>query len=348
MEPSLKKTFAAARSRLPAEEQALFASFAECYFPAIPKRYRGFLDGDDLTEFLLGRWQFIKPPLQGWCDVRVYNPVGSQESWNVNITVLEARLADRPFIVDSLKELLRVRGLEIQMTIHPVLVVERDDGGAVRSIASGKSSGSREAFVYLHFDHIESPSDQENLQQATCDVLQMVCAAVDGYSHAQVAVRQVADGLMERPELYPGGRSTQEQKRDFFLWLLDGNFTFLAVRRLVRKGEEFVTEHGSEWGLFSKDRTPPGFVQRLDDELAATFQAALAREFTLTVTRIDLHSPVHRLLGAPGEAQPHPPRPRQDCGGSEDPRIPGKLVLLQDGVLDPDDAPQGSALQLHQ
>ncbi|MBI2944012.1 MAG: NAD-glutamate dehydrogenase [Candidatus Wallbacteria bacterium] len=295
MESALQSTLDAAKNQLQPDELELFSSFVELYFPAIPKRYRSFLEGDDLTDFLLARWQFFKPRVEGSCNVRVYSPSSAQEAWNLNVSVLEARLEDRPFIVDSLKELLRTRGLEVLLTVHPVLAVDRDETGRLRSLASGRASGRREAYVYMHFDRLEAREDQEALERTTRDMLQMVCAAVDDYPHVRDAVRQVADELIESPDLYPGGRSTQEQKRHFFLWLLDGNFTCLAARRLERQGEGFVPIEGAIWGLFRRDRTPPGFVRTLEEELSATFEAALSREFTLTVTRIGLHSPVHRF-----------------------------------------------------
>ncbi len=295
MDDELVVALETAGDRLPADELELFGRFAENYWPAIPKRYRGFLQSNDLLNFLLERWEFFKPPISGACSLRASLPAEGKEAWNVNVSIIEARLLDRPFIVDTAKEYFRRNQIEIHLTIHPVTVVERDDSGRIVRIDAAQHEGPREAHVYFHIDRIVEAGGLEKIAADLRQVLEMVCIAVDEYPSMKQQILQVAEDILQRPEAYPEVNSTCEQKRDFMLWSLKGNFTYLGCRWLTPKGDDLVQDEERSFGLFRNGRpVTRTFRDALDQELARDFQAALARNHTLAVMRTGMLSPIHR------------------------------------------------------
>ncbi|MBI4870599.1 MAG: NAD-glutamate dehydrogenase [Candidatus Riflebacteria bacterium] len=295
MQEDLQQILGVAKKQLPKDELGLFRSFVELYKPAIPKRYRSLIEGSELAEFLVARWQFLKTPISGPASVAVSSP-GDGEAHDGSYTALELRLQDRPFIVDSVKESLRARGLDIQLIIHPVLGVERGPNGSVVALRPGTDKGPREAYLYLHCDRLATEADQRALASGVQDVLQMVCVAVDDYSAMQAAVREVANDVVERPEFYVGNRTTPAQKSEFLNWLLDGNFTFLGCRRAAADGKGIKPVKESATGLFRTEPVPAAFVRQLGAEMTRDFEAAAARDCALGVSRLHLKSPVHRFV----------------------------------------------------
>ena len=71
--------------------------------------------------------------------LRVFTPEHSRDGWSSPLTVIETALADRPFIVDTVRELLQADGGDPPL-LHPIIGVERDANGRLRRIA-GPDSG---------------------------------------------------------------------------------------------------------------------------------------------------------------------------------------------------------------
>ena len=62
--------------------------------------------------------------------MRVYNPDFEQHGWQSPHTVIEIVTDDMPFIVDSVTMELGRQGYAIDLVIHPVIRVRRDDQAA--------------------------------------------------------------------------------------------------------------------------------------------------------------------------------------------------------------------------
>ena len=52
--------------------------------------------------------------------LRVFTPEHSRDGWSSPLTVIETVLEDRPFIVDTVRELLQADGGEIRLLLHPI------------------------------------------------------------------------------------------------------------------------------------------------------------------------------------------------------------------------------------
>ncbi|MFN8640316.1 MAG: NAD-glutamate dehydrogenase [Candidatus Binatia bacterium] len=72
----------------------------------------------------------------GAVKVRIFTPERARDGWSSPLTVVETALEDRPFIVDTVEELLRAEGGDIRLLLHPILGVERDADGQLRRVAT--------------------------------------------------------------------------------------------------------------------------------------------------------------------------------------------------------------------
>ena len=62
--------------------------------------------------------------------VRAANPTVEADGWTCGRTVVRVVTDDMAFLVDSVSAELNRLGLGIQLVVHPIVVVTRDDAGA--------------------------------------------------------------------------------------------------------------------------------------------------------------------------------------------------------------------------
>ncbi|UCF36990.1 MAG: NAD-glutamate dehydrogenase [Acidobacteriota bacterium] len=168
--------------------------------------------------------------------VRLYNPTVEQDGWSTAMTVLEIDLDDRPFIVDSIRTVLRREGLELHHLIHPILNVERGDDGRLKQIFMGHSAGARaEAYELFFVNRIDDARRLAELEADVRAVLHDVVSATDDYEDIREKCRQTGEWLETLKDRvgtpsFPESASQLQEYRDFIDWLDDGNFVFLGYR----------------------------------------------------------------------------------------------------------------------
>lgn len=124
---------------------------------------------------------------------------------------------DAAFIVDSTMNVLQKNGCEIVFMSIPVLYVERNNDGILKSFSTvEQSSNNNEAISLFVF----KGGIQAGLEQLKIDVeqvLECVFAANESWLSSQAIVKSILD--IEQDEQY----------KKFFEWLLGNNFIFLAT-----------------------------------------------------------------------------------------------------------------------
>jgi len=89
---------------------------------------------DALAAQVAGLFEFISERRAGDIHVRAFNPDGARDGWSCRGSVLEANVDDMPFLIDSVTEELRRRGLAVRNVMHPVIGVERDGNGRLAAV----------------------------------------------------------------------------------------------------------------------------------------------------------------------------------------------------------------------
>jgi glutamate dehydrogenase len=130
---------------------------------------------------------------------------------------------DMPFLVDSIANALAGHNLIIHRLLHPVLTVERDEAGCLRSVAPRSEDGKLESIMYLETDRLDARGRRE-LKLELHRVLSDVRAAVCDWQAMQARMRADADKILD-PE-----------HAGLLRWFADGSMTLLGFH-VERPGE---------------------------------------------------------------------------------------------------------------
>ena len=85
-------------------------------------------------------WNLAQDRAPGEVKVHVYNPEPERDGWESPHTVIEVVSDDMPFIVDSVTMELARGSYGIDLVIHPVIRVRRDDDGQLLEVLEPDAS----------------------------------------------------------------------------------------------------------------------------------------------------------------------------------------------------------------
>src|SRR3979411_924388 len=129
------------RQRLPGEQASPCESFVRQYYHRVPAEDLAARDPLDLYGAAVAQWNLAQQRLPGRAKVRVDNPAFEQHGWQSAHTVLEIVTDDMPFLVDSVTMELSRQGYSIDLVIHPVIRVRRDEHGALLEVLEPGAAG---------------------------------------------------------------------------------------------------------------------------------------------------------------------------------------------------------------
>ncbi|TCS64828.1 NAD-glutamate dehydrogenase [Varunaivibrio sulfuroxidans] len=232
--------------------------------------------------------------------IRVYNPSVSQHGWRISHTVIEIVTDDMPFLVDSVTSELNRRGLNVLLTLHPILRVRRDARGRMLDVLDTGVLGADDGVFNESFMHMQIAAIPKTLfreiERAIADVIGDVVAAVEGWQPMRLRLGELIDEL----ESLPIGVSLDEisEVRDFLRWLYEDHFTFLGYREYTFSGTDDTAKvsinKGSGLGVL---RNPDKIVFQELHELASLppeVHDFVHRPDLLMVNKTNTLSTVHR------------------------------------------------------
>ena len=127
---------------------------------------------------------------------------------------------DMPFLVDSVSAVIAARGLMIQRLLHPVMLVERDRGGAILSCGA---TGIRESLIYIETDRADARTRAE-IREVLAANLGHVREAVADWAALKAALASDAAGLGDGEEAA------------LLRWFGDDHCTLLGHASFARSG----------------------------------------------------------------------------------------------------------------
>jgi len=212
----------------------------------------------------------------GNLQVEVLSPDFDHDGWQTDRSILLFVTDDIPFLVDTVRIVLERFGLGIHLLVHPMLRVQRDDDGALVSVApstgheadaaSDGPAGRSEAWTQMEFDRCP-PARRREVEAAVRSAI----ADVE---------RIVADFLPMR------NRLEQLAGDDpLLMWLSDPSFVFLGAASYTRTDQGLVLEPGSVLGSF----TPGG---QLDPTLIDP--PSLPGDQPIVIARTEAVATIHR------------------------------------------------------
>jgi glutamate dehydrogenase len=298
--PRLAERLASALARkvVAAEAQQLGTFAAQ-----LLARAHGYVSGladEEVVHLVLGAFRFFQAP-GALPRVRVFTPTYVDEGWDAPWTIVETCLTDRPFIVDTVREELRARGLEARALLHPILTVARDDTGRVERVELPSHGAARESFLHVAVPRLHDAADVTALAdgiRARVDDLVLVTEDFGlQLARAQAMATEFEQlGRSRDPRL----ASEATALGDFLRWLVDGGFVFLGYREYAFAGEEgartVTVRPGSGLGLLRHEGRSRFRTAQPVDALPPSARVRVLGGRLLTVTKTHALAPVHRRV----------------------------------------------------
>ncbi|MFO1038643.1 MAG: NAD-glutamate dehydrogenase [Geminicoccaceae bacterium] len=233
----------------------------------------------------------------GEVNLRVYNPRLDQHGWQSTHTVVEIVNDDMPFLVDSVSMELQRHGLGIHLIVHPVLAIERDEGGRLTDVATPVDLPDvrRESLMHIEVDRISDTDLMAALETDLRRILHDVRAAVVDWQamtgKVEVALADLAPARGQLPD------EELDETAEFLRWLAGDAFTFLGYGayhlEVDAEGAWLRRESGTALGIL-RGRADSGRSESFAAlPPAIRAQAAMPRPI-VTVTKGNARSTVHR------------------------------------------------------
>jgi len=251
----------------------------------------------DQARMISGFFDFLRQRKTGELLIRVYNPEDERHGWSSTHTVVEIVNDDMPFLVDSVVLALSRLDIGVHLIIHPVIRLERDQGGHFLSMADDDSSGpsGAESLIHMRIDRQTSPDALARIQRRIQRALSDVRVVVLDWKPMTRKALEIAGELAESRS----GMDDEElsEARKFFEWLADDQFTFLGYREYeISEGEAgriLAPVEDSGLGLMrdTHRKSPPA---RMLSELSGDSRGLSGEIHPIIITKTNGRATVHR------------------------------------------------------
>jgi glutamate dehydrogenase len=281
-----------ARGRRSALPSTALADFIQAYYRGVDEDDLRAAGAEPLADAAIRHLELGRQRRRGRPIVRVHNP-DTESAGAAPHTAVEVITDDMPFLVDSLTMVLNHCGLAIHLMVHPVLHVQRDARGRLRSVSQDGVKAQAESWQRIDVDRVAGPARLAEVRSRILAVLDDVRVAVADWPRMRARATELAAELREGLPGVP--RAEAIEASDFLGWLADDHFTFLGYReyRLERgrSRDRLIARLGTGLGLLrTGGRRPRPRVTQLTGEIRRR-----AREPTiLVVTKANSVSTVHR------------------------------------------------------
>jgi glutamate dehydrogenase len=206
------------------------------------------------------------------------------------LLVVESVMADCPFIVDSLLEYFRARGLPVRTLLHPRFSVSRAPDGTLAGFERGTSSERSESFIHVEIELAAESETCAGIVRDLTDVLNQVGAATEDFAAMTARAMEICEETAAQRGLV--------EVRDFLRWLVQGGFVFLGYRRYriapIDSRAAIVTESGDGLGIMRDDARSRFAKATPIDDLEEGLRRLLFEHPALIVGRTRAETVVHR------------------------------------------------------
>ena len=193
-------------------------------------------------------------------------------------TVINSAIVDRPFVIDTLTEIVRRHELDIYVYLHPIL----------REV-----DGRNISLVYLELEPIEEGWRLDALRKDLNDAYSSLVLVTSHFPEMVQRMQDVAEALPEDVKP-PKTKSELQEIYAFLRWLSDEDaFIFLGYREWI-SGDRTLLSRVNErnLGLFSSQQQ---HIQNLLDDTDKDAESLLNQKRPIHYSKILLKSPIHRL-----------------------------------------------------
>jgi glutamate dehydrogenase len=225
----LNRIEALAGKRVDKKDLPLFRGFLRHYYEMASAETLKLRAPEELLDAAAGHFALARARKPGQLLVEVRPPHDAQAPGAAGFATVRTVMDDMPFLYDSVGMAVRAAGVSIDWTVHPVLRVRRDEGGAlteVTGVAGTGLGGDPESLIHVECEALARPEDYAALEARLREALGELRQCVADYK----AMRARATALIERLDTVPAGADAAEfrEAQEFLRWLDEGRFTFLG------------------------------------------------------------------------------------------------------------------------
>lgn len=281
-------------SGIAAKDKKQLARLLELYYAHVSHTDLETENLSDLVGAVIAHWQLLKTRKDKETRVRVYNPNFEEHGWQSQHTIIEVASEDMAFLVDSLAMGLNRAGVTSFLSVHPVIRVEYDKQGKIRSVHDISENKGRPISL-VRFE-VEKQVDEDTLQAIEAMVQEVIqdvtCANTDWPAMKQQLQLVIARGQESK---LPVCTEELEETQAFLNWIDDNHFTFLGycifdLKKSAGK-ETLELDKSSTLGLF---RQADGVGHRAESVVPIPSENYSNFACYLVVTKSNARSSVHR------------------------------------------------------
>jgi glutamate dehydrogenase len=272
---------------------AALAAFVRSFYRNVPPTELLDRSPAALAETALAMWAFVGVRVPGEPTIHV---AASAPDRGIVRVVND----DRRFLVDSVTAALTGLGFEIDLVIHPVMSIRRDETGRLLVGSAEPTPPLPETLESIM--HIEVTGDLSEERPAAivarlASVLEDVRVVVEDWPaiRAQVAAIAAETARTTHPVSAIGATDPAEDAA-FVAWLDRDNFLFLGTREYVFHGNELDTVPGVGKGLLRDDSFLVFDGLRAITRASPDVQAFLRAPLLTMISKSNRRSTVHRAV----------------------------------------------------
>jgi glutamate dehydrogenase len=267
----------------------------------VPDEHLAESDPEQLAARLNSLFDLIDERPTGEAVVQVLDPdtalVGEHSG-----TIVRVATEDRPFLLSTVMDELLQRELRIVEELHPIVGIERNGDGRIRSLGPARTAPRRESLLHLEVDRLLDPEEAEQLRERLRGLVADVMATTADHEPMRRRLASLADELRDLPASAQSEEAEAdddpEEVAELLEWLLQDNLVMLGLREyeLLETGGEraFRVIEGSGLGLLTDDQRSRFRDPVPISELSEQMRERLDTSRVLTVARTRRLSTVQR------------------------------------------------------
>ncbi len=213
-------------------ERAQARELIRLYYKDAPARELAVVASEDLAGAVLSHWDLARRRDPDTPAIRAINPDFEHHGWQTPNTVVEIVTRDQPWLVSSIRSAIEQAGQTIQLVVHPIVSVQRDDTGRLTSLREPvKGDYADGEFDRESFIHIEVSRVDDKQRERMAILVREVFGMLD-------VIRRDRPEMHRRLETQATHLGNAEQSA-FVKWLDERQFATLGAGRIsVTNGSE--------------------------------------------------------------------------------------------------------------
>ena len=285
------------------QNDALEAEFLRHFFAQVDREDLSRYSAEEIAGIAHTSFLSFAKPFDGKHRIDIFEPsfTSDPDALTNQISVIELHNLNKPFLVDSIMGELQASGYEIQLVLHPILTLERNDkteliGMHDRKAAQTNPKLLRESLIHVHISRLSGDEDKAKLIKALDAILDDVESVVDDWKSMLLRLEETIAIFKITPPPLP--QEDIDETVEFLRWLVNNNFTLLGMREYSfdAAAEEGKLTRSSRPGL-GVLRNPDVRVLRRGSELVTMtpeIREFLMKPEPLIITKANVKTNVHR------------------------------------------------------